>query len=463
MCTKVPAADSGLSAVVDAPAAAPTRRNFVLGILNGTVGAVAMDFMHPELILGGLIYALTESPMLVALVTIINKAGALVPQLFVSGHAEHLPRKRPIYVIMTVVRAAAGVGLVLAIWMLARGVNPMTLGLFFGVFLVAQVSGGSGHVVFLDMTGRLIRHDLLGRFLGLRELVGGSLSLVAGLLVVQRVLERYELPHNYTVLAAVGVVLSTTAMLMLCAWREAPGPRARRRTTLRESVERGMRWLRSDHNYRLYFWLRVAFRVNYMALAFFIPYGAERLTRAGGAVGVAVLGGVLVATFKLSRVLSSLYWGRLADHAGYRSCLVGAGIGFTLAPLLALLAPELPAAFTVGIPLTRVVLDLPLCVFLGALATLGVGFQGSVIGGQRFLIVGAPAHRRISYGGFLNTLTSPLTLLPLAGGLVVRYLGAGTLFVALVGGGVLYLITASRMIPERAAEPDGPSRHASAP
>jgi Na+/melibiose symporter-like transporter len=310
------------------------------------------------------------------------------------------------------------------------------------------------------MFGRMIRMDRIGSFLGTREFLGGALSLVAGLLVVQPILNRGAaadnavLASNYFWLGVVGSAVTIIAMASLIMCREEEGPRAKRRTTLKESFIRGYRWLKRNPNYRAYFWLRVAFRVNDLSMVFFIPYGEQKLSSAGPG-GVVVLGGLMVAAFKLSRVVSSAVWGWTVDRYGDRTCLLGTGVCFVVAPVLALVAPLAPVAFGVPIPLTQGVLDLPVLVYLLALMMIGAAYQGSIIGGNRFLIGRAPPRRRLSYIGFLNTVTSPLTLLPMLAALVAAHFGVTTLFVVIVGGGVLYLVGALGIEREVIAPPTG--------
>ena len=57
------------------------RRNQVLGISSGALANLAGAFLSPELIVVGMIYALTRSAFLVALVPIVVKIGMLAPQL----------------------------------------------------------------------------------------------------------------------------------------------------------------------------------------------------------------------------------------------------------------------------------------------------------------------------------------------------------------------------------------------
>jgi len=440
--------------------AAPSRRNYVLGVLNGTIGAAAYDFIHPELILAGLIYAMTGSKLLVALLSVINKGASLLPQLYVGSRLEHQPRKRPYYIALMFVRAAAATMMVVALWRLTSRADAAALTLFFVSWLLTSVTFGTGYVIMLDMVGRLIRLDRVGSFFGTREFGGGLLSLVVGWLVVQPILglPDMELPEKYLILGIVGGVLGIVGMGFLAACREEPGPRAKEKTTVVESLRRGYGWLKADVNYRAYFWLRIAFRINDLSFAFFIPYGVDRLKYERDPVGVVALGGILMATFKFSRVVFSVFWARMVDRAGDRACLIGTGICFLLGPVLALAAPLAPRGFEMPIPLTTAVLDLPLCIYFLALVAIGAAVQGSIIGGNRFLILNAPPHRRLSYIGFLNTVTSPLTLLPFAAGYVAAKAGITALFVVLVFGGLLWVYWAWRMRPDHpglGSAPDG--------
>jgi MFS family permease len=441
---------SGAAARAAAPAvnSPHARRNFRLGLLSGSLGTLAFDFLDPELVLAGMIYQLTHHNFLVALVVIMHKAGMLAPQLWVGSRLEHLPRKGRYFVAVTVVRAAALALVVGSIGIVVHTGALWPLGLFFAAYLVSCASGGSGHVIFMDMAGRTIPAQRVGTFFGLRHFLGGLASVVVGLVLIQPVVAHVKLPLNYLILVAIGAAVSVASMTVWSLTKEDAGPTARRRGSLGESLRRGVRWLKEDRDYRAYLLLRVSFRICHVALVFFIPFGQERL-RYDSPGGIALLAGIMVASRKASRVGASLVWGRLVDRLGYRCAMLGGGICFALAPWLMLRAPQLPEAFRLVLPGLEGGLSLPICVYLLALMVHGAGQQGMIIGGSRFLVRSAPPHRRISYVGFMNTITSPLTLLPLLGAWVADAYGMDVLLVGVMGGGVLALAAALYMRPER--------------
>ncbi len=426
------------------PPPASLRRNNRLGIAAGAISGVGRAMLHPELIIAGLIYTLTGSPMLVALVTIINKAGFLAPQLWASSRCEHHPRKMPFFVLTTVMMTGGFALLIFSTWLLGRGVNAFSLTMFFGAYLIMCTCGGAGYVTFMDMIGRIIPPSGLGTFLGARQMLGNLLAIAAGVAIIQPILSTVGVPTNYTLLIAMGAVFLVGGMALFSRCHETDGARAEQKTTVGESLRRGFIWLRQDRNYRLFLYTRMAFRMNYLSLAFFIPYGTEQL-RDRGVASLAILGGIMVACLQISRVLASGFWGRLADRAGFRTCLVTAGVCFVLAPAIALIGPELPIGFRWRIVALGGEINLPLAVYLAALILMGFALQGSVIGGNYFLVRCAPQHRRSSYAGFLNTVASPLTLLPLAGALLAERAGMHVVFILTIVSGAVYLATSLRM------------------
>ena len=446
MCNSRAVVDN--SPVVEDEPLAPqhTRRNHALGIVAGAMGSVGASFLHPELIVAGLVYALTKSAVLVAVLAIVTKASVLAPQLLASSFFEHRARKMPYFALIAALRALTLLGLVAAMWGLTQAVNALTLSCLFVALGLVWAWTGAGYVLFMDMAGRMVRQDRLGSFFGTRHLVGNLLAILSGLFVIQPVLDKVALPWNYLVLAIVGGLLMTADMFLWTRATEADGSRAAHRTTLRESLRRGRLWLQHDHNYRMYLGVRIAFRLNYLGLAFFIPYGVEKIPYRGPGE-LAMLGGMMIATMQVARVVGSYGWGRLADRFGFRVCLAGGSVCFIFAAMGALASPLMPEAFVLPLPLTEALMNLPLAVYLLSLMMLGLAFQGMIIGQTCFMISHAPRHRRPSYVGFMNTVTCPLTLMPLAAAWLANAAGMHAVFLIVIFGGLMSAVFALRMRP----------------
>ncbi len=434
-------------------------RNYLLGVISGAPGIVAGGaFLHPELVLVGLIMALTASLaenttlILAALVTVVSKLGILAPQLLFGSFMEHRSRKRPYWFALGAGRVVSLLALAAAIALMARDANTWTITAFFAAYFAFSTCIGAGYLVLLDMSAKMIPTGRVGRYFGTRGFLGQGLAALAGWFAVQPMLAGVRPPLNYIVMVLVAAGLFAAEAILFGMCREAPATGTPRRTTLGESLRRGFRWLKTSRNYRIYFWMRVTFRLNYLSLALFIPYGKEKLSGARGVTDVLLLGGFLVGVMKVSQVLTSFAWGKLADRRGSRPCFMAAGAAYLIAPTLGLLAPRFPQLFHLDIPRLPGGLDLPLSVYFVALAVFGAGNQAMIIGNTRFLISSAPAHRRISYVGFLNTVTGPLALLPVAGAWVAAKVGFEALLGSLLVAGVAYFLLASQIREGRAGD-----------
>ncbi|HSV26532.1 MAG TPA: hypothetical protein VLH60_01455, partial [Sedimentisphaerales bacterium] len=330
------------------PQTAHARRNYRLGIASHTIGVVAHDFIDTELILAGLLYATTGSKMLVAILAIMNKLGILAPQLLAGSLLEHKARKMPYYVAATVARGVGLAGLVASIFMLAGGFSVLSLTVFMLSFLMVNVCGSIAYVVHTDMTGRMIPWSTLSSFLGVRSFWGQAAAIVVSLLVIQPILGHGE-RYNYFVLSIIGAALVMTAMGLICMCRDHDHKTPRRASSLLISLRRGFKWLRTNRNYKLFFWQRVMFRIEYLGIAFFIPYGKDVLMRESTA-NLALLGGVMVAVVKAARMAASLLWSKAVDPSKCRMCLFCGGALYSLAAALALAAPFMPPLYSFDMP-----------------------------------------------------------------------------------------------------------------
>jgi MFS family permease len=419
------------------------KRNYRLGIAAGSLGAVANDFIEADLILAGFIYAATGSKMLVGILAIMNKVGWLGPQLLAGSLLEHRKDKMSWYVGATVIRAFALALMTASIFKLAGGVGASAMTVFMLSYLVMCVCGGFTYVITMDMMGRMIPSEMLGRFLGVRNFGGQAIAIVAGIFVIQPILGKGG-NYSYFVLAVIGSVLVIISMVLMGLCKDHEHKTARRPSGLLLSLRRGFKWMRLDRNYRLFVWQRVMFRFEYIGLAFFIPYGKDVLMRESTA-NIAILGGVMVATMKASRIIASLMWAKTMDPRKCKICLIFGGAGFAIASTMALVAPVLPAGYHVELPMTGLDLTLPLTIYLLALAILGLGNESMFIGGDTFVMTSAPAHRRLSYVAFTNTVTSPLTLLPLAAAWMANVMGVTSLFVIVLVSGIITAWLAGKM------------------
>jgi hypothetical protein len=414
-------------------------------VVSGTIGRLGRSFLHPQLVLAGYVYELTQSNALVGLLTTVNEAGMLGPQLYVSSLIEHRPRKLPSFMAMHVARTIALVGIVAGIWLSIANVTT-GLGVFFAATFVYRIAHGAGGLAFMDIIGKTIDPRRIGGLLAWRALLGGTLALVAGFLAVQPALQRMTFPSNYALLAAGGAALTAVSGIAIFFAREDPMAKTPKRRNLSGVIRGGLGDLRADRNYRLLLALRVLMRANGLTLAFYVPYGIERL----GASGMA---GVFIGVTSASQLASSPFWGRMSGTRGNRICLVWVGVLYALSPLAVLAATRVPDLVAWSPPWLGFTLTAPLAVYLLALALFGFAHQGNIIARNAFVVETAPPDRRPSYIAFLNTVSVPMTFLPAIAGWAIGGSTSGLdgLFVGVCVTGILTLIAAAGLEDVRGA------------
>ena len=416
------------------------RRNYVLGVINGSFGVLGWSFVEPSLVLTAFVFEVTGSKVMVGVLATMAFAGMSWPQLWFSRRIEHMPRKRPFYVQMTAVRAVSLALMAASMWLTAATGSRWPIYAFLGAFFLYGLGDGGGGLVFYDLVGSTVRAGRLGGYFALRSLLGDSLALAGSLVVIQPVVANVKSPWSYAILATVGLGLLSVAWVAMCLTREEDGgaPPAERRfwQTVREAA--GV--MVHDRTYRALIICRLLMRFTMLALVFFVPYGVERL-------GIVKAGGLFVMFWTGSRLAGAPVWGLVADRAGPRACMIASGALFAVSPALAMLAPHLPPLFAVPLPLTDLTLDATVLAYLLALCVFGMAFRGNVIGINTLLIESAPPARRASYIAFLNTLLLPLAALPaLAGWLVnAELIHFDAVFVVAAVAGAASAIVATRL------------------
>jgi len=412
------------------------RRNYYLGLLNGMFANLGNRILSPQLVLTAFVYDLTGSNFLAGLLNSLSMAGQRFPQIYMSSLIEHRENRKRFYVAASVVRIVLLALMAGTIFLTGAGFGVWAMVAFFVVYFAFRSAQGCASIPFWDVLAGTVGPTRVGGFLGQRHFLGNAVTMLVAPLVVQPVLSAVEAPTNYLILTliALGVMgLGWTAFCFVHEVRTAEPPRRR---GVRESLSAGWKRVRREPNYRGLLVLRVLAHVNGLTFAFYIPYGVERL-------GVAGISGIFLSFISGARLVSSLVWGSVSNRKGNRLCLLFAAALFALNPVAALAAPHLPHVFDWAMPFTEVRLDLPLLAYLVSLCCFGFAQQANIIGTTGFVLETAPRGRRPSYMAFLNTVTFPMTFMPLlAGGLIaVGTFGLDSVFWIAGVSGVLTFVS----------------------
>jgi MFS family permease len=367
---------------------------------------------------------------LIGLLPAITSGGWYLPQLIIASRVHHLPRKMPWYIGAGVIRVLAMLLLGLLTLLLAAQPGWLLLS-FFALYTIYCLCGGVGGIPWLEVVGKTIPPRRRGAFFGQRAFWGGVLALGVSFFV-SFLLDEGQwpgspvgFPFNFAILFGLAAVAVAVAIGCWSLVREPAERRTGPRLTIREEIRRGPQIVREDRNYRSFLFARVLLAFSAVGDPFYVVYARERLHAPAATVGL------YLAALTISGIASNLVWTPLTDRASPRGMMRGSTLAVLAPPLAALVLPPLLLVVGGG-PSDWGYLGFGLVFVLICFAS----GAGRVIKNNLLLDI-APAAERPTYIGFLNTVLGLATLVPIAGGSLVDWVGFEPVFALAAGLGLL--------------------------
>ncbi len=423
-----------------------TRKNFVLGVLNGILFRFGISFTYPHTVLPVFVSLFTSSKVIIGSVGTLWPFGWSIPQIFVASLTEHWKRRKPIYIMAAVLRSSAWFFLFLLVYLYAGGKASFFLISFLILYGASCLAGGLGGLPFMDIVGKVIATTKRGRFFSLRLFFGGILS-VGGGLVVKYILsnpEHFPFPHNYALLFFLTFFWTSLGVLLfVCVKEPTQAAAVERRSNFFLYLRKLLGILRENQNYKRFFWAVIFLNCGIITLPFYVIYGREVLRFPSAMVGI------FISAQMIGAVISALFWGFLSDRYGNKLVVRLAGLLGALVPLLIILAAGLHRIANPGFLSGEIFHQLPLAVYIIAFIFIGMNLNGLFIGQTNLLLEIAPVKERATYIGITNTAIGLVTLLPLLGGYIIELTSytvafSLSLFLMLIGIFFAFLIVEPR-------------------
>lgn len=407
------------------------RRNFVLGVANGTLMRLFDTLAHPSLVLTWFVTQLGAPPLIIGLLVPIASGGWFLPQLLISGVVHRMPRKLPLYRLVSAARVACWGMLASLVFLLGNSNPHLLLILSLLLYSVFCFAAGLAGLPWLDVIAKAIPARRRGTFFAWRDFTGGLLAIGGSALVRYVLDERYgpRFPHNFGWLLLLGGIAGALGYLsfaLIVEPAEAAVVPAPQGNGLRAAW--GVPW--RDRNYGLFVLVRVAALSSTICTPFYTLFAKERL---GAPVAMA---GTYVGVFTLALVGSTLLWGRVSDRLGNRTVVWWCGLLAIAAPVITLLLGS----------------HLSYTAFAVVFGFLGIVQTGTDIG---FLSLGldlAPAGERSLYLGLLNSVLGIVSFSLLVGGWIVSRWGLEAVFGLGAVFAVLWLVSVSALREPVASE-----------
>lgn len=408
-----------------------TKRAYRFGIANGILFAIGMAFIDPITVLPTFVSRLTDSGVVIGLISAMGMSGWFLPQLIAGNYLQSRPYKRPLYIIAAVLR---GTGLLLAVaatFYLAPRHPTVALVAFLLCFTIYAFAGGTSGPAFLDIVAKTVPGNRLGAFFGHREFWGSLGAIGAGALV--RIIlgsEALPFPNDYALVFALTVCAFVPGWTLFSLISEPPG-RVVEAEPIMAFVRSAPAIVRRNDDFRRLLASRVLTGSVAIALPFYMIYCREVL-------GVAEeTAGTYVAIQKTGALVFIPLWAFLNDRRGPRSLLLAVTALFVVSTSVALVASLLPAHPALG--------RFAFLVVFFPLAAVGAG---SFMGYNNYVIAIAPEERRPLYIGIQNTLFAVTGFLPLLGGALVELTSFRVLFATAMTLAAAGFIATIRLTPQ---------------
>jgi MFS family permease len=415
------------------------KRNFILGVVTGTLINVGMAFLDPFTVLPVFIIKLGGSAVLVGLVSALHGVGWYLPQVFASRLAETRGYLMNLYRLASIPRVI-GFSAIAAIAFVVDAANPS---FFLTVFLLsvffAYLAGGLAAVPMLEIVSKTIPAKKRGFFFGTRRFVGGILGVGAGMVVgvvlgesTERVwmdgrvfdlveegarrlgMLGHPFPEDFGIVFILGAACLSVGTVLFFFAGEPRAIKVEASARLLDHLRSGASLLRNNTNYRRFFFARVCWQFTAMAAPFYALYAYDELHLSQNTVGL------FLSVWVGSGIFSNYVWGQIMDRRGNRLVLLITSVLAAFPPVVVLLIDGLKLGAGN---------DLPLILIASTFFVNGFIRSGRLISNITYLLEFAPEEKRPLYLGFMNSFTSPFMLTPAVGGFLILLFGIRAMFV----------------------------------
>ncbi|SDG74520.1 MFS transporter [Psychroflexus sediminis] len=375
-------------------------KNFSLNILNGSLTKLAEKLISPGLTLPWILSYLGAPLFLIGMLVPIKNVGSLLPQLLVSGKLRKEKKRKPYWVGAGLTQ---GICLLFSAILLAFIDNQSFVSYAIVVLLLLfSVASGVGSVSFKDVTGKTVPKGERGQMLSYRSTFGGALALIAGGALVFFFKEE-DNKWMYTGLFAGAALLWIAAALIFSRIVEEPGSTKGGRTPIQE-LKSGASLLKTDHSYRNFIITRALLMTIPLLDPFFILVAKDVSQENWNYLGFIIIIG------SLAQIVSSPFWGKLADQSSLYLMRISAGLSI-LSILYALVFVYSDSDF------------LNFYYFMPVIFINGIAYAGARLSRKTYIIDYAPDDERPTYVSVANTLIGLFTIVAASFGLIAEYFG----------------------------------------
>jgi len=386
------------------------RWNFAMGLIHGIFFIGGQAFSNPDTIIPVFLNHFTDSKTLIGLSSTLlgslGGIGSVLPQLFIARKLENRIHKKPLLKFAITIRALSWGFLALTTYLFAYKSSYLTILFLFFFLILFTFMGGIAAVSFYDIWGKSLPSHLRGRFFGHRQLWGGVLAIGSGL-IAKIVLgsSKIAFPINFVLLFSFTFILVSVSYIALGSVKEPVEKVYEKQMSFKDFLRKAFNIIREDNNYRRFIIVQILVGGAALALPFYILYARDIQQIELETVGL------LLSAQMLGRVLSNILWAHLSDFVGNKRVIQISTLAGLIVPVIALFSRSQSNLL-----------------FILMFMLIGFFISGRLIGKTNYLLDTATSKDRPTYISLTATLTFPISLFSLLGGIIVQHISYQILF-----------------------------------
>ncbi|MCK4666226.1 MFS transporter [Candidatus Dependentiae bacterium] len=356
------------------------------------------------------ILILTDSKILVGVAAAIIASGWFLPQVFFTRWASSHQYKMPLYKLAAFIRIGAWVSITITVCFIGKGPGILVSSVFFLFLFIAYGTGGLGGIPFMDIVAKSITYEKRSVFFAMRFILGGAVAFIAGFLVkfILSTNSSIKFPNNFCILFFISAIFTTLALIAFFFVKEPPSELNHNHETSRDFFLHSIKRLSKDNNFIRFYIYRICTGFGLMSIPFIIPFGIEKLQIEKSDTGI------YLAIASVLGILSNFIWQKVSKKFGNKTVLLNTALLCTLIfgiLILIFFSPNLTIGNLWGLNISQVLFSLSAVLIIVTLFSDRMGYFN-------YLLDLAPDDSRPIYLGFMNSLVTPIMLLPLLGGFI---------------------------------------------
>ena len=382
-------------------------RNFTLNVGNGTLTKLAEKIISPNLTLPWIMSSLGASAGIIGALVPVKDAGSLLPQLAVSGKIRNFQIRKKFWVMAAMLQAVCW--LAAGLLLLFTSVSFISI-ILLGLLAIFSIASGVASVAYKDVTAKTIPKKIRGQMLSYRATFGGVLGLIAGAVLIFVIKENKNTAIYAYMFFTASLLWFLAALLFLAIQEEKE--EAKQARNFFEEVKEGISLIKKDTGFRNFLFTRALLMAIPLLQPFYVLEAKQINTPHLNMLGY------LIIINGLATVVSSPFWGKIADQSSTRLMRIASfisiaggiyALGFYYFPQLGFFA------------------------FLPVFFINGIAYSGARLSRKTYLVNYAPESDRPTYISVASTFIGLFTVLAATFGIVAEIFGLPVQILFFVG------------------------------